>query len=104
MTMNPNQITSEISAINQSIIERTQQIRDLERAIKLDKAQLTKYYEEGHIPRNFKDDITGISATLQTKRTFKYSDAVELLKQEEVVNGIAEERMTQYWTVRANNV
>ena len=104
MTMNPHQISNNISAINQSIIERTQQIKDLERAIKLDKAQLSKYYEEGHIPRNFKDEITGISATLQTKRTFKYSDAVEILKQEEIVNGIAEEKMTSYWIVRANNV
>ena len=90
--------------INQSIIDRTRQIKDLERAIKIDKAELMKLFEEGKIPRNFKDESTGISASLQTKRTWKYSDQIELAKQEEIISGVAEEKMTQYWTVRANNV
>ena len=51
---------------------------------------------------HYKKAIELNSSDMDAKINFEL--LTQMLKQEEIVNGIAEEKMTSYWIVRANNV
>ena len=91
-----NAVSNTVSRIASLIEDRNQ----IDKQIAVLKAQLSKYHDDGLLDKKYKDETLGVSANLQARRTWKYSDAVENLKQEEIVNGVAEEKVTHSWTIR----
>ena len=99
--MTPDHTSSDVTGLLLRIRDIQTQKATLERESQILRAQLSKLYEEGKLSKQHKDKDIGVSATLATRRSYRFSDAVENLKQEEIINGVAEERVSHSWTIRA---
>ena len=77
---------------------RQKQIEALKELIDSDKITLESRFLEGSI--SDKLSTQNVSATRSTRTSYTYSQAVQQLKEMEVIDGIATPKQTISWTIR----
>jgi hypothetical protein len=106
VSTSPTQVTTNIDQLDPaSILERLRDQQDIIKAAEVVvaklKEQLFNLYEDGAIPKTFQHH--GITATLaERKGSWEYSPAVNALKKQEELDGIAKVKPSSFfWTIKS---
>ena len=98
-TINPDQLDP--ASILELLRDKQDIIKAAEAVVANLKEQLFNLYEEGAIPKTFQHH--GITATLaERKGSWEYSPAVNALKKQEELDGIAKVKPSSFfWTIKS---